>query len=633
MTKREFNMLKHLPWTAEIRQLLVRIDLASILTNLRILWGFIRPHRATFIRLLLVNVFLVFFEANTLTLIALGVAVVTEADISGVTTSLGFAGDWLQLAVDSYPPGVVFGTIIVLAVLAQLMRAWLTYASVLQAGRLNQYIVTNVQTKIMQRALYLPQRALARYNTADMTSYLVYADNLSVIVLNLNGLFQALILSFGYFLVLVWLSATLSGFLFVLVLGTGIFVWRLLRAIRQVATRHREAAVTQHEQGMEIITGMHLIRLLNREGVEFERYSQLTRDNWELNFRALAWSFLSTPIIQSIAILFVAMFMLGGYFLIQGDAILPRLLTFVLVLWRWVPRFSDVSEMGGQLSAALPYLTYIFDMLERDEDIKLVDHSGAPYNGLQTALTLDNVSLAYPGSENEIVVRDVSLTIPRGHTVAVVGYSGSGKTSLLHLLTRAYDPTVGHVLADGVDIATLDLHDWRAKIGYVRQDIFLFNRSILENIRYARPDASDEEVYAAAQQANAHDFIVGLEDGYGTIVGERGTRLSGGQRQRIGLARALLQQADILILDEATSNLDSHSERLIQSALQELHGKKTIVLVAHRLSTVNTADNIIVMDAGHVVEQGTHADLIAADGPYAELWRLQSTVSEKVTKA
>lgn len=625
-------MIKSLPFAAEARQLLARLDLPTVLTNLHILWGFVRPHRATFARLLVINVFLVFFEANTLTLIALGVAVVTEADISGVTTSLGFAGGWLQLAVDTYAPGVIFGATIVLAVVAQLLRAWLSYFSTLQAGRLNQYIVTNVQTKIMQRALYLPQHKLDRYNTADMTSYLVYADHLSVIVLNLNGLFQALILSLGYFLVLVWLSATLSALLFVLVLLTGAFVWRLLRAIRQVANRHREAAVTQHEQGLEIITGMHLIRLLNREDAEYERYSQLTRDNWDLNYRALVWSFLSTPVIQSVAILFVALFMLGGYFVIQGDAILPRLLTFVLVLWRWVPRFSDVSTMGSQLSAALPYLTYIFDMLERDEEVQLVDRDGAPFAGLRVALTLENVSLAYPEGDNETVVRDVSLTIPRGQTVAIVGYSGSGKTSLLHLLTRAYPPTAGRVLADGVDIATLSLRDWRAHIGYVRQDIFLFNRSILENIRYARPDATDADVYAAARQANAHDFIVALEHGYATVVGERGTRLSGGQRQRIGLARALLQQADILILDEATSNLDSQSESLIQAALRELHGDKTIIMVAHRLSTVNTADQIVVMDAGQVVERGTHAELIAADGHYAALWRLQSTHGDAVTE-
>ena len=389
-------MLKTFPWSSEIRQLIDKYDIPSILTNLRILWGFIRPHKAIFTRLLVLNVFLVLFEANTLTLIALGVAVVTDTDITGVTSSFGVAGDWIQVIVERYPPGLVFGAIIVLAVLSQLLRAWVSYFSTLQAGRLNQHIITNVQTKIMQRALYLPQAALDRYNTADMTSYLIYADNLSLIVLNLNGLFQAMILSLGYFLVLVWLSVTLSGLLFVLVLATGFFVWRLLIAIRRVATRHREAAVTQHEQGMEIIMGMHLIRLLNREGTEYERYSGLTRNNWELNYRALVWSMLSTPVIQSIAILFVAFFMLGGYFVMQGATILPRLLTFVLVLWRWVPRFSDVSEMGSQLSAALPYLTYIFDMLERDEDVQLVDHSGAPFSDLQTALTLENVSLAYP---------------------------------------------------------------------------------------------------------------------------------------------------------------------------------------------------------------------------------------------
>jgi subfamily B ATP-binding cassette protein MsbA len=221
------------------------------------------------------------------------------------------------------------------------------------------------------------------------------------------------------------------------------------------------------------------------------------------------------------------------------------------------------------------------------------------------------------------VLEDVSLAAEPGKVVALVGPSGSGKTTIVHLIPRFYDPTEGRVLIDGHDVRNLNLQFLRRNIGMVLQENFLFSGTIRDNIRYGRPDATDEEVVRAAVAANCHDFIMELPDGYETIVGERGTRLSGGQRQRIAIARALLRDPRILILDEATAELDSESEALIQEALERLMRDRTTFIIAHRLSTVMNADQILVLDQGRIVERGTHAELATAGGLYAKLCEVQ----------
>jgi ABC-type multidrug transport system fused ATPase/permease subunit len=215
---------------------------------------------------------------------------------------------------------------------------------------------------------------------------------------------------------------------------------------------------------------------------------------------------------------------------------------------------------------------------------------------------------------------------------AIVGESGAGKSTVLDLILRLYDPTAGAILADGIPLPEYDQKAWRNLIGMVNQDIHIFNASIHQNIAFRRPDADREEVERAARIANAHEFILELPNGYDTVVGERGMRLSGGQRQRIAIARAVLHDAPILILDEATSELDSHIERKIQESIARLSSDRTIIAVAHRLSTISMADQILVLESGRLVEQGTHSELLDLSGIYASLWRIQSQSEEKVRK-
>jgi ATP-binding cassette subfamily B protein/subfamily B ATP-binding cassette protein MsbA len=244
------------------------------------------------------------------------------------------------------------------------------------------------------------------------------------------------------------------------------------------------------------------------------------------------------------------------------------------------------------------------------------------YSHLKTELCFSDVSFTYPNTEVN-VLHKINFSIEKGSTVALVGPSGSGKSTIVDLILGLYSPTTGRISADGIDLSEFELKTWREGIGVVDQDVFLMNSSVEQNILFARPQACKEAVIASAQAAHAHDFIQGFSDGYETIIGDRGYRLSGGQQQRVALARALLRNPNILILDEATSALDTDSEKLIQQTIEEMQHERTILIIAHRLSTVINADRIVVLDDGKIIEQGSPKDLLQQASNFARLWNLQ----------
>jgi subfamily B ATP-binding cassette protein MsbA len=310
----------------------------------------------------------------------------------------------------------------------------------------------------------------------------------------------------------------------------------------------------------------------------------------------------------------------GSYRLVRGETSVGTLVAFILLLRELYFPVNRISELNSVLHNSLAAIHRVFEFFDVQPDVREVPGASVLHK-VRGAVTFDQVRFGY--SPERPVLQEVSVEIQAGEVVALVGKSGAGKSSFVQLIPRFYDPQGGRVLIDGRDVRTVTLRSLREHIAMVSQDVLLFSGTARENILYGRPEATDAEVVAAAQAANAHDFIQALPGGYDALIGERGAKLSGGQKQRLALARAFLADPRILILDEATSALDSESEALIQESLAKLMRGRTSIVIAHRLSTIQNANRIVTMDEGRVVEVGPHRQLLARGGLYARLYRTQ----------
>ena len=372
------------------------------------------------------------------------------------------------------------------------------------------------------------------------------------------------------------------------------------------------AAAVENLSGMRVIKSFLLGQF---RWVDFNRKTIAVRNaNFDLSMNAN-----QITLIQETAI-----FSLIGLLVYLGIAVLSLdiavVVTLLFVLYRVGPRVAGVNDSRQHLAAAMASLRNVSTAIEATSRPTVVSGE-TRFGGLQTAIQLQNIDFSYTGGAE--VLQNVNFTIEKGMATAIVGTSGSGKSTIIDLLLRFYDPVKGRVLVDGVDLKELDLASWRTVIGVVSQDTFLFNDTIASNIAVGRPEATPERIIQAATRAYAHDFITQLPLGYDTRVGDRGLNLSGGERQRIALARAILRKPEILILDEATSALDSESEQLIQNYMREIRGSCTMVVVAHRMSTIQDSDKIVVLQDGEIVEEGDWNSLLAGAGVFANYHRLQ----------
>ncbi|NNC42480.1 MAG: ABC transporter ATP-binding protein, partial [Acidimicrobiia bacterium] len=368
--------------------------------------------------------------------------------------------------------------------------------------------------------------------------------------------------------------------------------------------------------------GIATIKSFTSEHHETGRIGDASSDYVESNREAIRISSAFTPLIRmAILVGFVATLVLGGRYVTEGSMAVASYTIMVFLTQRLLWPLTRLGETFDQYQRAMASTDRILNLL--DTPIAIEEGSVLlAEDEVAGRVTFDHVSFAYA---NEVpVLDDLSFDVPAGATVAIVGSTGAGKSTVIKLLLRFYDPTAGSIQVDGIDIRTLSFASLRGAIGLVSQDVFLFHGTVRENIAYGRPEAAIERVIEAATIAEAHEFIMSFPDGYDTIVGERGQKLSGGQRQRISLARAILKDPPILVLDEATSSVDNETEAAIQRSLEKISIDRTTVVIAHRLSTVRHADNIVVLDAGGVSEQGNHDDLLRKDGMYAALWKVQT---------
>ncbi|MYL16780.1 ATP-binding cassette domain-containing protein [Halorubrum terrestre] len=407
------------------------------------------------------------------------------------------------------------------------------------------------------------------------------------------------------------------------------FTWWFMRVIEPRYTRHRETIGDLNTRIENGLSGIELVKTTSTEEYENDRVRRVSRDVFDANMSVLKLSYFYRPgmeLITGAALL--ATFILGGLWVFSGPPLFfsgelttGEFVVFMLLTQRLtgpMAQLSSIVDWYENAKASGKRICGLMDVPVRIEDrpdaIALDDVDGR--------VASDDVTFAY--DDGETVLDGVDIDAEPGETVAIVGPTGAGKSTVAKLLLRLYDVSDGAVRVDGHDVRDVRLADLRSSIGYVSQDTFLFDGTVADNIRYGRFDADREDVVAAAEAAEAHNFIQGLSEGYDTRVGERGVKLSGGQRQRIAIARTVLQDPEILLLDEATSAVDTETEYLIQRSLDRLAADRTTLVIAHRLSTIKDADTIAVLDEGEVVERGSHDELLAADGLYANLWGVQA---------
>jgi subfamily B ATP-binding cassette protein MsbA len=398
---------------------------------------------------------------------------------------------------------------------------------------------------------------------------------------------------------------------------------RLGQRVRRTTRRSQEALEQITHVTAEAFTGHRIVKAFGAEARETQKFQRASQYFYRTSMKVTSVLSVLPPFMEFVGgLAFAAALWYGSKEITSGRLTMGEFIAFIAALFMMYGPAKKLSRVNANLQQAIAASERIFEMLDTHSEVR--ERPGAsPLPPFRDSLRFRDVQFSYAGSNGEATLRGVSFTVGSGQMLAIVGRSGAGKTTLVNLIPRFYDVTSGAIVLDGHDIRDVTLASLRAQIGIVTQETVLFDDTIAANIAYGRPDATRDEIERAARAAHAHEFIATLTDGYDTAIGERGQRLSGGQRQRLAIARAILRDSPILILDEATSSLDTESEMLVQEALSNLMLNRTSLVIAHRLSTVRRADAIIVLERGLIVESGTHDELLATGGAYAKLYELQ----------
>jgi len=503
-----------------------------------------------------------------------------------------------------------------------------SYLSTVEIAVIHSNVVRDLRNKLFHKAMHLPMSYYDRHRKGDvMTRFTSDMVEYEEGVINSIQTLLTSVISMVLFLgMLFYINVKLTLFVLCMLPLVAFVISGITRKLRRKSKKAQEMNASLISLTDEAIGGLKVIKAytaIDFSNKRFQEYNKgYTRHRLHLRRRIDAASpvsdFLGNTIVIGI-LLFGARLVFGGDQGLTSELFISYVMLFVLM----IPPAKELTTAISQMKKGQACADRIEQFLAEEEEKGVQESAGERMDAQDnSAVSLQHVHFSY-NADTE-VLHDINIDVPRGTTLALVGSSGSGKSTIADLLCRFYCCTQGKIFLDGIDINTMPLSELRSRIGVVAQDTLLFNDSVAANIAFGKPGATDDEIVAAAKAAQAHEFIMNLPDGYQTNLGEGGGLLSGGQRQRISIARALLRNPDLLILDEATSALDTESERRLQQTLDQVLEGRTAIVIAHRLSTVKNADRIVVLDSGRVVESGTHAELMALGGRYSELVALQS---------
>ncbi len=485
----------------------------------------------------------------------------------------------------------------------------------------SQKMVMNLRNRLYSHIIHLPVSRFGSHSSGSFMSKVINDTNAlqDVVSLTIKDLFiesASLIALAG---VAFWRRWDLAVVAFVILPIAFYGAGRLGNRLKQISKRTQKKISMITEILQESFTGVRIIKAFSTESIEEKRFDSNSKDFYRENMRSVRVSEFVSLIMEVVAGLGIAFVIwYGGHLIVTGVMTIGDFFSFLTAVFLLYTPAKRLAKVNNGIQKARAPLQRIFEVFAME-----TEQGGSRQKAaFESSIQYKEVSFSYPASTGK-ALDNINLTINKGELVAIVGKSGGGKTTLINMLPLFYRPDTGHIEIDSIDTKEFTLKSLRSLLGIVSQDVILFNDSVLENIRYGRPDASREEVIGAAKAAYADEFIQSFPERYDTVIGERGLRLSGGQRQRLSIARAILKNPPVLILDEATSSLDTASEMMIQSALEKLMENRTTIVIAHRLSTVRKASRIVVMDKGQIAESGTHEELLGKTGLYHTLYQLQ----------
>lgn len=568
-----------------------------------------------------------FFDGVTVSLIASFLQGLTNPNEPPIQTGIG----WFDVGIlaTKATASVRVYRLAAVILLAILLRVLLHYWGQLYTGLAQCHLSDRIRKLIFEQLQSLSLSYYSQIRSGALVNSITHEVNQLKQAFNLiaNMIAQGSTL-LAYVLSLFWLSWQLS-IVAVLMFGLlSVGLTNLIARVREASFALPQANGQLTSVAVEFINGIRTVQASATQDFERQKFYRATTEVMAAETQVKTASALVQPLAEGISSTALIVIVVGAFGLLMetGQLRAASLLTFMFVLFRLVPLISRINQSRENLSRFQGSIGNIKELLRRDNKPYLTNGT-IPFSQLEHGIEFVATDFGY--HPNELVLKNINLAIAKGETTALVGASGTGKTTLVDLITRFYDPVRGQILIDGIDLRKIEIDSLRRQMGIVSQDTFIFNASVRDNIGYGLKNIDEEAVVEVARQANAWEFIQELPQGMNTILGDRGVRLSGGQRQRIAIARAILREPAILILDEATSALDSVTERAIQRSLECLTEGRTVIAIAHRLSTIRQADKIVVLKGGRIVEQGDYEELLAKRG---ELWKYHQMQYEFVAK-